>query len=207
MYLIHWPIALVPSEHPIQPELENGKPKLEHVDIIDTWKELEKLVENGLTRRIGVSNFSIEILERMQFSPEVKIQPYVNQVEFNLYNQQHALIDYLSTRNIRLTAYSLFGKMKNGPFGVKLIEDPVLIEIGKEIGKKPSQIALKFLIQFSPIVSVIPKSVSPERMKDNFDLNFELSNEHIKRLKARNRAHRCNDPYDFYFVDALSLGH
>jgi diketogulonate reductase-like aldo/keto reductase len=179
LYLIHWPHAFVPSDDILIPALKDGKPIFEHIDILDTWKELEKLVEKGLTRKIGVSNFSIEMLERMEFSPQVKIQPYTNQVEHNIYLQQSALIAYLERRKIYLTSYSPLENQRKGPFGVFLIEDPVLIEIAKEIGKNPAHVALKFLLQISPIVRIIPKSVTPIRILENFQLNFELSSSQI----------------------------
>lgn len=116
LYLIHFPIAHVPSEEISKPLLEDGKPIPDHVDILDTWKAMQEVNNKGLARKIGVSNFSIEMLERINFSPEVTVQPYTNQVEHNLYIQQIALIEYLETRNIFLTSYSPLGNQRQGPF-------------------------------------------------------------------------------------------
>jgi diketogulonate reductase-like aldo/keto reductase len=87
LLLIHQPIALVPqSDGSIWPRDADGKLLLDHVDILDTWSAMEPLVEKGLTKHIGVSNFSIEMLERMEFSPRVKIQPFAVQIEHSIYN-------------------------------------------------------------------------------------------------------------------------
>jgi aldehyde reductase len=167
---------------------------------------MEKLVELGLTRKIGVSNFSIEMLERMEFSERVKIQPYVNQVEHSIYLQQLALIQYLERRKIHLTSYSSLGQHTIGPFGVYYYEDEVAVEIAKEIGKTPAQVILKFCLQLSPIVNIIPKSVTPSRIKENFELNFQLNEEQINKLKKRNRSWRFIDPLKYFGYDLFSIG-
>jgi diketogulonate reductase-like aldo/keto reductase len=90
---------------------------------------------------------------------------------------------------------------------VKLYEDPILIDVVKEVGKIPSQVALKFLLQLSPVVNIVPKSITLSRIRENFDLNFELNSEQMAKLKKRN----CNFPVHDYFIhygiDALSFGH
>jgi diketogulonate reductase-like aldo/keto reductase len=207
LYLIHNPIAIIPQEDgSFFPQNETGGLKLEHVDILDTWNEMEKLVDLKLTKRIGVSSFSIEMLERMEFSPRVRIQPYTNQVEHHIYLQQHALIQYLERRGISLTSYSSLGQGIKGPFGVYVHEDEVVVEIAKEIGKTPAQVALKFVLQLSPIVNIIPKSVTPSRIKENFVLDFELNEKQLSRLKARNQCWRKFDAIKFFGYDIFSIG-
>jgi diketogulonate reductase-like aldo/keto reductase len=184
LYLIHWPVSYPPQDDgDLFPKGPDGKALLEHIDILDTWAAFEDLVEKKLTRYIGLSNFSIEMLERLQISPKVKIQPYANQVETSIYNQQLALIQYLEPRGIKLTAWSSFANAKTGPFGVPLLQDPVLLAIAAEVGKTPGQVALQYLLQLSPIVNVIPKSVTPSRIKENFEAaNFTLNADQIARL-------------------------
>jgi diketogulonate reductase-like aldo/keto reductase len=104
LYLIHHPIACVPQgDGNVFPRTPDGNLITEHVDILDTWEAMEKLVSLGLTKRIGVSNFSIEMLERMEFSDRVRIQPYANQVEHSLYLQQDALISYVEKKISKLS--------------------------------------------------------------------------------------------------------
>jgi diketogulonate reductase-like aldo/keto reductase len=207
LYLIHWPASYVPQpDGYLFPKGPDGKALLEHIDILDTWAAMEQLVEKGLTKHIGVSNFSIEMLERLEISPKVKIQPFANQVEQSIYNQQLAMIQYLSSRGIALTSWSSFANGKVGPFGVPLLQDPVLLEIAGQVKKTPGQVALKYLLQLSPVVNLIPKSVTPERIKENFSLDFTLSPEQVAKIKARNVGFRINNGIDEFGYDILSLG-
>ena len=129
---------------------------------------MEKLVEKGLVKRIGVANFSIEMLERFRYSKEVTIQPYFNQVEMHIYMQQGPLLQYLKSRNIYMGAYTPLGSAgTKRPEEPTVLADEVLNQIAKEINKTPAQVALKFLLQCSPIVVPIPKSVTPARILSN----------------------------------------
>jgi diketogulonate reductase-like aldo/keto reductase len=207
LFLIHWPTSWVPQpDGSLFAKGPDGKPLIEHIDILDTWAAMETLVEKGLTRHIGVSNFSIEMLERMEFSPTVKIQPFANQVEHSVYNQQLAMIQYLSSRGIKLTSWSSYGSGKVGPFGLPLLQDPVLAEVAAEIGKTPGQVALRYLLQLNPIVNVIPKSVTPARIKENFSLDFTLSPEQVAKIKQLNVGFRVFNGLEGFGYDILSLG-
>ena len=158
------------------------------------WPEMEKLVSSGLVKHIGVSNFSIELLERFRFDPRIKIQPYCNQVECNLYMQQEALRMYCEFRGMYLECYSPLGsqtwKEKNLP---NLLADPVLNEIANEIGQTPGAVELKFLLQLSPKTVILPKSSNPGRQKENFSLDFTLNDEQMSKLKNCERCFRFID--------------
>ena len=104
LYLMHWPCDFQAVSG--AGDATTGKITLGHTPLIETWKAMEKLVEKGLVKHIGTSNFTINMLERFRFSKEVKIQPYLNQVEFNLYMQQEPMRDYLHKRGIRMGGYS-----------------------------------------------------------------------------------------------------
>jgi aldehyde reductase len=172
LYLMHWPIAFAPIPGVATQALKVPDVKVIRIDILDTWAAMERLQDAGLVRNIGVSNFSMEMLERLRFN--ARIQPITNQVEMNLYQQQAALRNYLEWRGgITLTAYTPFGK--STPFGVKQLEDPVLTEVADAVGKTPAQVTLRFLLALSPIVRVIPKSVTLERINENAELDFELT--------------------------------
>jgi diketogulonate reductase-like aldo/keto reductase len=206
LFLMHWPVAFAPI-----PGVETNVVKLPDVkilpiDILDTWAAMERLVDLGLVRHIGVSNFSIEMLERLRFNS--RIQPITNQVEMNIYQQQAALIHYMEWRgNLLLTAYSPLGQNKTGPFEVTLLDDPVLREVAQEIGRTTAQVALKFLVKLSTIVKIIPKSVTLARISENYALDFDLTVEQVERLKARDRNIRTSDPFKNWGVDVFSLGH
>lgn len=106
---------------------------------------MEKLVEKGLVKRIGLCNATIELLERFRYDPRVKIQPYANQVECHLYMQQEPLIDYCQKHNIFITGFFLFGG--DGHIeGVRLLEDPVLNNVAKEVGQPAGSVEIKFIL-------------------------------------------------------------
>lgn len=181
LYLIHNPIAF---------HEEAGQQVLEQVSIIDTWKAMEDLFKQGYVRHIGVSNFNIELLERMRYCPDISIQPYCNQVECHLYMQQGAMIDYLQKRGIYMTAYAPLGSSDSDKTGSRpcALKDPVVLDIAQQIGKTPAQVILKFILTLSPIIQVIPKSVTPSRIAENRALDFELTPEQVNRLK---KCERC----------------
>ena len=208
LLLVHWPTAFEQREDDnYEPKDANGNFILGKVDIIDTWKAMEKVYDMGLAKHIGVSNFSIEQLERLRFA-DVKYQPYCNQVEGHLYLQQSALLNYLSSRKMYMTCYTCLGRASlQGPFGVPLLKDPVLEKVAKELGKTTAQVDLQFMKQLSPYVVVIPMSLNPVNIKSNFELDFKLSEAQMEELKARDRNFRFVDPYKGWGVDALCLGH
>jgi aldehyde reductase len=206
LYLMHWPLAFAPIPGVESHGAKVPDVKILPIDILDTWKAMEKLVELGLVRNLGVSNFSVEMLERLHF--DAKIQPVTNQVEMNLYQQQAALLNYMQWRGgLTLTAYSPLGQGKIGPFEVTMLEDPVLKEVAQEVGKTPAQVALKLLIKLSPLVRIIPKSVTPSRISENVALDFDLTPAQIEKLKVRDRNVRSSDPFKNWGVDVFSLGH
>lgn len=101
LYLIHWPISLKHEGDDLFPKNENGQLAVdESVSIHETWKEMEKLVEKKLVRRIGISNFTIEMIEKLLHFDDLKVKPFAVQIECHLYLQQSALIEYCKKRNI-----------------------------------------------------------------------------------------------------------
>lgn len=204
LYLMHWPISF-PHVDEFWP-FDSSRKKVQLVDIpiIETWKAMEKLVEKKLVKRIGVSNFTIELLEKFLLS-DIKILPYANQVEQHLFLQQEALIDFCTKHNIIVEGYRTLGgpidsRKPNNPI---VLENPVLNEIAKEIGKTPAQVELKFLLSLAKDNVVLAKSDNPERLKSNFDLNFELTEEQILKLKGQNRCIRLCEVVDRYGVDVF----
>lgn len=145
----------------------------------------------------------------MKYSERVSIQPFVNQVECHIYNQQEALLNFCEANQIKLTAYGPFGGAfgQLGPDGKILLENPKLIQISKEVNRTPAQVCLKFLLQLSPIINVIPKSATQSRILENFQSDFILSDEQVSLLKKENRCFRFYDHFVTYGRDLLSLGH
>ena len=167
LYLIHWPT-----------------PKYD--TYVDTYRALEKIYNDGRAKAIGVCNFEIEHLKRIM--DECEIVPAVNQVECHPYLQQKELKAFCKEHGIYLEAYS---PLMNGN---KVLGDEVIKELAEQYGKTPAQIILRWQLQTDVIV--IPKTVTPSRMKENIDLfDFELSDAHMDKIASLDRHERINkDP-------------
>ncbi len=201
LYLIHWPVAFKP---PVFSAMRAQQfTSLADQPIADTWLGMEEAVEKGLAHNIGVCNFSIKKLDDLlQHS---KIMPSLNQVELNPYFQQDALVEYCQQNNIHLMAYSPLGS-SDRPAGLKAKDEPVLLDdaVLKDLAaqKKISvaQLILAWIRQRG--VSVIPKSVNPDRLKQNFEsVNIILSSEEMNMIKSVNKNRRYVDGSFFAVPD------
>lgn len=197
LYLMHWGVAMLPNNNPeerMTVQLDkNGFLMTEKVSIRKTWEAMEKLVEDGLVRAIGVANFNAPML--LDLLSYAKIKPAVNQIELHAYLQQPELVEFCKNNNIAVTAYSPLGTPGNskGKGLPVLIEDSFIKEIAGNHNKTPAQILLHFGIQRKIIV--IPKSVTPERIKENIDIfDFELSEEEMKKIVGLDRKLRFVNP-------------
>lgn len=139
-----------------------------------TWKELEKLKESGRVRSVGVSNFDIIHLERLLQTSD--IVPAVNQVEYHPLWARPALLQYCRAHGIAVQAYA---PLARGAYA----DRAVLKTIGDKYGKTAAQIGLRWLVQQG--ISVIPKSVSPDRIRTNLDLfDFSLTDGEMKTISS-----------------------
>jgi len=196
LYLIHWPQAYQEGDDPF-PKDSNGKIIISDVTPLDTWKTMIELKKTGKVRSIGVSNFNVKQLETL--IKETQVVPVVNQVESHPYLPQKELLEFCRKNNIYLTAYSPLGT-PDRPFATDkdpvLLSDPVVNEIAKKYNRTVAQILIKFHLQRG--LSVIPKSVTPARIKQNVDvLDFELSPEDLHALENLKTSFRyCAIPFD-----------
>jgi diketogulonate reductase-like aldo/keto reductase len=153
LYLVHWPAVEDMHKTPMTPPLE------------ETWKAMEQLADKGLAKSIGVSNWSIK--KTMDLLQYARIRPAVNQVEVHPYFRNTALLEYSKRKGIHLSAYSpLGGQVPNKP---DLVHHPVVMKLSEQLKMSPGQILLRWGIQHG--VSVLPKSVHEERIKENLDLS------------------------------------
>ncbi|KAJ9579564.1 hypothetical protein L9F63_004749 [Diploptera punctata] len=183
LFLIHWPFAFQEGCD-LMPADESGNIILSDVDYMDTWREMEKCVDLGLVRSLGMSNFNSEQLQRV--IDESRIKPVNLQCECNPYINQKKLRNFCKERNIVFTAYSPLGS-SDSPFlkpgTPKLLDDPQLLEIGQRLGKSGAQIILRYLVQQD--IVTIPKSVTASRISDNLNLfDFELTDEDITYIDS-----------------------
>ena len=145
-------------------------------DYYVAYRALEKLYEEGKIRAIGVSNFYPDRL--VDLASFARIRPMVNQVEIHPYHQQQEAKHWMDKYGVQAEAWAPFGEGRGG-----LFRDPVLTEIGQKHGKTAAQVVLRWHLQRG--VVVIPKSVRPERMRENIDVfDFALSAEEMERIGA-----------------------
>ena len=180
LYLMHWGIA---SSEQLD---EQGYLITEKISIRETWEAMQELVSAGLVKAIGVANFSAPMI--IDLLTYAKITPAVNQIELHPYLQQTAMVEFCQHKNITVTAYSPLGSPGNmKPKGFPVIaEEPIIIEIAKRLGKSPAQVMIRWGMQRNTVV--IPKSVTPERIKENLAVfDFELSDADMAAIKTLDR--------------------
>ena len=162
LYLIHWPTP-------------------EYDEYVDTYKALEKLYKDGRVKAIGVCNFEIEHLERIL--KECEVIPVLNQVECHPYLAQNELKEFCAKHDIFVEAWSPLDQ------GGEVLQDEVIKKIAESKGKTPAQVVLRWHLQNNTIV--IPKSVTPSRIEENFDVfDFELSSDEIEQINGINKNRR-----------------
>lgn len=184
LYLMHWPVALKPGI---------GFPKsgadflsLEEIPISVTWAALEDCSKAGLSKHIGVSNFSVKKLKALLKACEIR--PEVNQIEMQPFFQQNSMLEFCNNENIVLTAYSPLGSTDRpavfkAPDEPSLLENPTILKIAESNGISSAQVLICWAIQRG--TAVIPKSVNPGRMKQNLDAaSINLSDEDMQKIAA-----------------------
>jgi 2,5-diketo-D-gluconate reductase A len=145
-------------------------------DYYGSWRAMEKLNEEGLARAIGVSNFYPDRL--VDLIEHNEITPAVNQIETHPFFQRADYQELLRERGVQIESWGPFAEGRNN-----LFTNPTLTEIGEAHGKSIAQVVLRWLIQRDVIV--IPKSVRPERMRENLDVfDFELTGGEMARIAA-----------------------
>merc|ERR1712137_1024043 len=192
LYLVHWPMDFFRGEE-VFPTISPTeiKPADPSIPLVDTWKAMEDLVDAGLTKAIGISNFTIEQIQLIL--DHCRIRPAVLQVESHPYLQNTALVDFCEKNGIVVTAYSPLGSparpsaAEGDPVPLK---DPVLIDIGEKYGKSPAQVMIRWQIERK--VVVIPKSVTPERIVQNGQVfDFQLTPDEMSRISALDKNWRA----------------
>ncbi len=163
LFLIHWPL----------PTLYDG-------DFVSTWKTLEEFKQDGRARSIGVSNFQVAQLERL--AAETDTVPAVNQIELHPYFLNQEVRSYGEEHGIATEAWSPIAQGE-------VLDDATITEIARRIDRSPAQVVLRWHIQRGSIV--FPKSVTPSRIRENFELfDFELADEEMERIAGLDRGEK-----------------
>lgn len=205
LYIIHFPVAL----KYVDPKVRyppgwafDGKEdyQLSNATIQETWTAMEKLVEKGLAKSIGISNFQGSlILDLLRYA---KIRPATLQIEHHPYLVQPTLLQLAKSEGIAVTAYSSFGpqsfielewqKAKDTPV---LFEHPTVTEIAKKHSRTPAQVLLRWATQRG--LAVIPKSNNQARLEQNLKVtDFDLAQSELDAISGLDRHLRFNNPTD-----------
>ncbi|MEP6852333.1 MAG: aldo/keto reductase [bacterium] len=171
LFLIHWPI-------PAQDRY------------VEAWQALAEVHRDGRARAIGVSNFTVEHLERLR--NETDVVPALNQIELHPYFVQETLSEYGEQHQILTEAWSPIGGS-----GGDVLDDPTIGTLARKYGKSPAQVVLRWHLQLGNVV--IPKSANPARIAENIDVfDFELDPEDQATITGLDRGARTGpDPDQF----------
>jgi 2,5-diketo-D-gluconate reductase A len=169
LFLIHWPLA-----------------NREGSDFVVRWKVLEEFAADGRARSIGVSNFQVAHLERL--AAESDVVPAVNQIELHPYLVNETVRSHDERHGIATEAWSPIAQGA-------VLSDPVITEIAERVERSPAQVVLRWICQRGSIV--FPKSVTPERIRENFALfDFELTQADIEAITALDRGEDGRTGFD-----------
>ncbi len=170
LYLIHWPAPQADA-------------------YVEAWRALIGLRDEGLARSVGVSNFAEAHLTRA--AEATGLMPAVNQIELHPYLQQAALRAFHAGHGVVTQAWSPIGQGKG------LLADPVLVELAAKHGKTAAQVVLRWHLQLGTVV--IPKSVTPSRIRENIEIaDFALDERDMAAIAGLDRGERLGpDPATF----------
>ena len=207
LYMIHFPISqrFVPFEHRYPPEwffdpdASSPRMELDPVPIIETWQAMVELRDRGLVRHVGVCNFGTSLLRDLMASTNVA--PEMLQIELHPKLCQSRLLRFCREHQIAVTAFSPLGATSYVSIGMaaqsdSLLDDPRVQSIATQVGRTPAQVLLRWGLQRG--TAVIPKSQSPDHLRDNLALfDFRLDESQMESLTSLDQHRRYNDPGDF----------
>lgn len=189
LYLMHFPTAFVKGAGNV-PKNPDGTVMYGTTHYKDTWAEMEKLVEKGLVKNIGMSNFNSKQLTDLMET--AKILPSVLQVECNPRFTNAKLHAFAASRGIQMVAYSSFGS-PDLPWGrtdlPHILVDPTIKQIADKYGKSTAQTVLRWQVQKR--IGAIPKSIIKKELEENLKIyDFEITEEEVKAIDGLNKGIR-----------------
>jgi diketogulonate reductase-like aldo/keto reductase len=163
LYLIHTPFAFQPGDEQ-DPRDSNGAVIYDKsVTLLDTWRALEGLVDDGRCKAIGLSDVNLE--QATAIFDAARIKPAVVHVESHPYLPQWDLLNYCKSKGIVFQAFAALGHSSEP----RLLEDPVITAIARRVNKTPAQVLLAWAIQRG--TALLTTSKTPARIKENFDVS------------------------------------
>lgn len=186
----------------------NKEFKIIKAPLQETWRELEDLVDSGVVRNIGISNFNVQsTLDLLSYA---RIPPSVLEIEHHPYLQQRRLVNWAKSQGIHVIAYASFGNavFEKFPPGTEHLENlmkhPVIVNIAKKHKRDVGQILLAWAVHHEVIV--IPKTVKVERMKSNLDIDhIKLDDDDLQKIAKLEANARFNDFFDSTYGFDLPL--
>jgi diketogulonate reductase-like aldo/keto reductase len=200
LYLDHWPSG----------KCYNGKNDFKLISIREFWPKMEKLVEQNLTKSIGVSNYNVQNLSIILSI--CKIKPVVNEVEFHPYLYQKDLKEFCDLENIKIISYyplikgvnykSRFPKIISEK-KLDLLNEEIIVNLAKKYEKTVGQIILNWHIHLGVIP--IPGTANPERMKENLaSVDFEMDDKDYELISSLDKQFRFCDGIGIYGIDIFA---
>lgn len=190
LYLIHWPVALKYEVN--YPQNGSEMVDLKHIPLTETWEGMIALKEKQRAKHIGVSNFSIKKIN--QLIADTGVCPEALQLELHPFLQQNKIIDFAKANGIAITGYCPLGSADRPANRItdgepKLFENKTIIDIANDKGATPAQIMLAWAVNRG--TSVIPKSVNPQRLKENLEAaDIELSPSDMQKINDLDQHYR-----------------
>ncbi|ELY2589062.1 2,5-didehydrogluconate reductase DkgA [Cronobacter sakazakii] len=171
LYLMHWPVPAIDR-------------------YVEAWKGMIELQQEGLIKSIGVCNFNVEHLQRI--IDETGVTPVINQIELHPLLQQRQLHAWNATHKIQTESWSPLAQGGEGVFDQKIIR-----ELADKYGKTPAQIVIRWHLDSGLVV--IPKSVTPARIAENFNVwDFRLDKDELSEIAKLDQGKRLGpDPEQF----------
>jgi alcohol dehydrogenase (NADP+) len=181
LYLSHTPFAFQPGDDQ-DPRDQNGNILYDHgVTLLETWRAMESLVDQGKCRAIGLSDITLDGL--LPIYESARIKPAVVQVEAHPYLPETELLAFCKQRDIVFLAFAPLGHgLRQGP-----LEDPVISAIAARVGKTPAQVLLAWAVQRGTALLTTPRTTA--RARENFDISAipEDALDEINRIQTRQR--------------------
>lgn len=175
-YLIHTPFAFRPGEEQ-DPRDEHGQVVYDSgVTLIETWRALERLVDNGQCNAIGLSDVKLPTLREIVF--DARIKPAVVQVESHPYLPEWELLDFCREHGIALLAFAALGH----GLSPRVLDDPVITSIAQRVNKSPAQVALSWAVQRG--TAFLTTATRPDRIQENFDIS-PLPEDAMREIRER----------------------
>ena len=198
-YLLHWPLALKPDDAET-PSMILGPQEFDRYPLYLAWAQMEALVDDGLVRSIGVSNWTVALL--IDMFAYARIMPVTNQFEISPYNNKKELVEFCQSHNVVPVGYRVIYRPAASPqfpFQKSVLDDELILDLSRKYGKTPAQIILQWCLARN--CAIVVKTITPARMVENWESQgFKLDEEDFQRISAMPFEGEYNDTYQLFGI-------